>query len=107
MNVENINALAAFVETHTEKQFHMGGTTTCWLGFVAELWPDAGTVYDGANYTDEHLLAAKLGVSWDQVQDICFWAKDSTGEKVRYDDISRERAVTAMRRLAATGHFYY
>lgn len=104
VNKDNVVALANFIQTEVGQEFHMRRAETCILEFAGKLWPD--TRIDGVA-TDDNRLADKLGITYDMVQNMCFWTKDASGEKVDYSNISRERAVTMLHRLADTEVLYY
>lgn len=110
-NVANINALADFIESHTELGFDMAkptvphscGTNGCIGGFSAALWPEIVKPHDGPvpSWNDDK-LAEKLGISREDHDELCYGCGP-----LLYEEITRPVAVAALRRLAETGVIHF
>ena len=101
MNVEAINQLADFIESG-KYEFDMRkpiahpecGSAGCIGGHASVLWPEVEKGLGGFNCDT---LAERLGIGWNDAQDLCF------PELPDYGKITREIAVSALRRMAETG----
>lgn len=111
-NAKNILKLADFIASE-RYLFDMGngsvhmecGSAGCIGGHAAVMWMnvrDNFVAHSGFTF-DTDVLAHRLGLSLTEVDDLCFPAHDSSGETIRYKDITRAHAVETLRHLAKTG----
>jgi hypothetical protein len=112
-NVENINALADFIEK-ADFEFDMSdagvrldcGSAGCIGGHAAALWEDVRCSVFGFGYTEfswrDEALAEKLGITMQQHGAMCYL--NGTTE-VLYAEVTRADAVKFLRRLAESDSF--
>lgn len=128
MHKENILALADFIE-RAEYEFDMSiprakpacGSAGCIGGHAAVLWPDLrvddSNLEEDATLSNENnllnftwnqpLLQACLDITQYEHKILCFHTFNRDGERVPYENITREVAVATLRRLAKTGEIYF
>jgi hypothetical protein len=104
-NKKAINELAGFIDLHGELKFAMErssipnncGTAGCIGGFAAALWPKIGM----GNITFNDIkLGDKLGLSRDEIWELCYIPRNRYGNSTQHRHITRSMAVACLDRVA-------
>lgn len=93
------------------------GSPGCIAGWATHLWPEIQDPYEPDDLQpDEELLAAKLGVDQRGLNTLCYHYGNPTAWDETYpdslfvypcDEINRNMAIAALRRLRDTGEAYF
>lgn len=85
------------------------GTAGCIGGHAALLWPsvrDPSFESDGSRNSgvfDDDKLATRLGLSEEELEDLCYDCPDARGDEIALRLVTRAAAVDALLHLAETG----
>ena len=106
-----LHELADFIESCRDHHFDMlqphCGTAGCIAGFAAWRWPQLIESVDGYDTWFQTDVAAFLGLTERQSDQLFFFAPGTDGDLVSFDEIDRTRAARCLRRLAATGRVQF